>query len=61
MLLIEHQPELFDDAQMSEFRFELDKMRKSMFVRYNLLEKRVRELEQQNTMLERYICQYQHN
>lgn len=56
MLLIEHQPELFDNAQMAAFRFELDKIRKSMFVRYNLLEKRIRELEQENTILKSCLC-----
>ncbi len=59
MMLIEHQPELFDNAQMAHFRFELDKIRKSMFVRYNLLEKRVKELEYENCVLKRGLLESQ--
>lgn len=55
-MLIEHQQELFDNAQMAAFRFELDKIRKSMFVRHNILEMRIRDLENENKQLREGLC-----
>jgi hypothetical protein len=56
MNTIEYQPHLFDSFAVDMLRREFEKQRKSFFVRYNLLEKRVKELEERNEFLERSIC-----
>lgn len=56
MITIEYQPRLFDTVAIDMLRREFEKQRKSFFVRHNLLEKRIKELEERNAFLERSIC-----
>lgn len=52
---LEWQPSLFDSIVTEELRLELAKLRKALFVRHNLLEAKVNELQKENEFLKANI------
>lgn len=54
--MIEYQPMLFDTFATDLLRRQLEKQRRSFFVRYNALEHKYKELEQRFHILEKGVC-----
>jgi hypothetical protein len=55
-MLLEIQPTLFDTEADVMLRFEIERQRRSFFVRHNLLEKRCKELEERLKVIEHGLC-----
>lgn len=52
---LEWQPSLFDSCVTQELRYELAKLRRALFVRHNLIEAKVKALQEENEFLKANI------